>query len=1082
MKIFTNKKIWQKIVIIFLILLLSKFMFSMPVHAAVDGDILLDPVTKLFVSLGDAIMSLMQDIMLQQGGEGGESLIKIDGDSGFWSAILVAAVFILGTAVAIIAAIPTGGASTLAWFGFGATALLTVAVSGTIACISFNTLTTIVADQFGDTYYLPMYEITPYEIFANKVLLFDINFFNPGQDIVDTKIKYNQNLTENDYDIGYNVIAYDESGEEKENSSNGKLFGWNTSPSSFTFSNCTPEIIAQAVLKSIDKEGQQPDSITPEATYENGEKKQEFIIENTYSKLEDGRYTGHVGTLQTYNFKYGKCKVVVKYYTWYYNGWISRTQKEDGSVNQIENESKQQSTAKQLQSTIASWYIALRNISLVALLSVLVYIGIRITLSSVANEKAKYKTMMVDWIVALCLVFLMHYIMSFSVTIVSKVTDAVGAISLKNEESKENINKAVETIKKSTGDSGLVEKLGDAVELIIIDASSGKGEDRVKNAWKVLVKDQGDDANNQYRYFFFTDTSLQTNATDENNAKVLIWPAYNFMEQARMRLQLVRGDGDNTPKYISYGYAIIFVVLVIYTLIFAFTYLRRVVYMAFLTIIAPLVAVTYPIDKISDGKAQAFNTWLREYIFNLLIQPLHLILYLILIGSALSFAAKNIFYVVLALGFFMPAEKLLRSFFGFQKAQTPGMFGGAAGSALLFSGLQRLMHPKPPTGKLGSGHKEEGEEETPKKAPWRDKSFDDEDNLVNTGDSAPQLNRANTTEDDRLRYDSRLNQDQRDELQENGIEPGSQEYNQYLREHGIIGNDTNMTNANNSNETHSTEQDNNSQLNIPQNNIRTTNIPDSNDINNTERTRKRSKRRAIGHGIGSYGKGMRKQLHQRYKAKGSLGRRTIRMAAGVAGATALGAAGGLIGITSGDATKAAQYMSAGIAGGYKVGTAGMERLNQGVQVKGSFKEAEKAYYGDDYKKVEQEKFKKQFKKDEENLRKIEDKLKVERKKAKEIMNNYAEYYLDRDIDNIDDIIATYRLETEGNMSRDQAIATTHYATQVMNNEDTRTMTAKRKKEYRDTFIPKFAAKNSRNPEADVDTLFSNIDKFHKYRK
>ena len=40
--------------------------------------------------------------------------------------------------------------------------------------------------------------------------------------------------------------------------------------------------------------------------------------------------------------------------------------------------------------------------------------------------------------------------------------------------------------------------------------------------------------------------------------------------------------------------------------------------MAFLTIIAPLVALTYPIDKINDGKAQAFNMWFKEYIFNLL--------------------------------------------------------------------------------------------------------------------------------------------------------------------------------------------------------------------------------------------------------------------------------------------------------------------------------------------------------------------------------------------------------------------------------------------------------------------------------
>ena len=82
--------------------------------------------------------------------------------------------------------------------------------------------------------------------------------------------------------------------------------------------------------------------------------------------------------------------------------------------------------------------------------------------------------------------------------------------------------------------------------------------------------------------------------------------------------------------------------------------------MTFLTIIAPLVALTYPIDKMNDGKAQAFNAWFKEYIFNLLIQPMHLIIYTVLVGSAMEFASKNIIYVVVCLGFMVPAEKLLR--------------------------------------------------------------------------------------------------------------------------------------------------------------------------------------------------------------------------------------------------------------------------------------------------------------------------------------------------------------------------------------------------------------------------------------
>ena len=86
------------------------------------------------------------------------------------------------------------------------------------------------------------------------------------------------------------------------------------------------------------------------------------------------------------------------------------------------------------------------------------------------------------------------------------------------------------------------------------------------------------------------------------------------MQQARIRLQLLEDDNDT---YVAIGWKLIYVVLVIYTVIFVFTYVKRVVYMAFLTIIAPLVALTYPIDKMNDGKAQAFDAWFKEYIFNL---------------------------------------------------------------------------------------------------------------------------------------------------------------------------------------------------------------------------------------------------------------------------------------------------------------------------------------------------------------------------------------------------------------------------------------------------------------------------------
>ena len=64
MKIFTNKGIWQKIVIIFLFILVFQFVATKPVHA-IGANVLLDPIMTLFVSIGDAVMAVVQDVLMQ---------------------------------------------------------------------------------------------------------------------------------------------------------------------------------------------------------------------------------------------------------------------------------------------------------------------------------------------------------------------------------------------------------------------------------------------------------------------------------------------------------------------------------------------------------------------------------------------------------------------------------------------------------------------------------------------------------------------------------------------------------------------------------------------------------------------------------------------------------------------------------------------------------------------------------------------------------------------------------------------------------------------------------------------------------
>lgn len=278
------------------------------------------------------------------------------------------------------------------------------------------------------------------------------------------------------------------------------------------------------------------------------------------------------------------------------------------------------SSAKILQPTIASWYVALRNLAVVGLLSILVYVGIRIIISSTASDKAKYKQMFMDWLVALCLLFFLHYIMSFVITLTESICSAI----------------------------------------------AGDG---------------------QTNYIIYDETQDKSFST-------------NLLGAARYKTQY-------KDLGLKLTYLIFYLALVIYTCVFTYFYLKRLLMMAFLTLIAPLVALTYPIDKMNDGKAQAFDTWLKEYVFNALIQPFHLIIYTVFVTSAMdlvNLGGIGMIYAIAALGFILPAEKILRNFFGFSKAGAGTL--GALGTVGLASMAGKAL--KGIGGGKGSGSKSQG--------------------------------------------------------------------------------------------------------------------------------------------------------------------------------------------------------------------------------------------------------------------------------------------------------------------------------------------------------------------------------------
>lgn len=773
-----------------------------------------------------------------------------------------------------------------------------------------------------------------------------------------------------------------------------------------------------------------------------------------------------------------------------------------------------ESTAKQLRTVVSNWYILLRDIAIVALLSVLVYIGIRIIISSTASDKSKYKQMLMDWIVAICLLFVMQYIMAFSNYIIGKITEVVCSITHNNG------------------------------YYMLIEDEDGKIEEAL--------------------------TEMNYDVTSLKSDGHIVWHTEDLLGFSRMQSQMAKKINTSYA-----GYALIYIVLVLFTCYFIFTYLKRVLYMAFLTLIAPLVAMTYPIDKINDGKAQAFNMWMKEYIFNLLIQPMHLLLYTILVSSAFELASKNMVYSLVALAFMIPAEKLLREFFGFQKAHTPGLLAGPAGAALMMSGMNKLFGRPPKGGKdslKGSSDKSGSDDGKP---PRINDKFDKNEALFREDSdyraASPRQQNQQPTGEQRTvtrRDDNDVQGAQAslggttnqsgeseqpgtisnsgEEFQplalvgsENDFQPpaladsGSDFQPPVLRDSGsdiqspdledsesdfqspaivdegnydemdyVNGNSQDNNNFRQEDYDNDFDEDNEDDIidlafeelddgeEIP-----TSSPLDGIDANSArKRTTRRSKE---GQGVFAtagtisryYARGMANNIKEATKEKiknahpvGS----AAKFMAKAAGAAALGTAGLAIGITSGDLSKAAQYTTAGAVGGYKMTGRRLddvERRGNRLTPDGIEQVAERARYetNDDYKEAKQQEYIRKYQKNEKNRFELE--RRFGRKEANEIMKNHIPTLLDNGVTQMDDIV-TIEAMLKDNSIRDikEGIAIKKYASRIK--EDSTKMTAKKRDEWRQTFSKEFGKKDKYsgyNHDNMADSVLDKVDAYNKIK-
>lgn len=715
---------------------------------------------------------------------------------------------------------------------------------------------------------------------------------------------------------------------------------------------------------------------------------------------------------------------------------ISPTEYKDENGKEIET------PVSVLQSTISAWYRILRDIVVVAFLSVLVYVGIRIIISSAAEEKSKYKQLLTDWVVGLCLLFAMHYIMSFAMIVTEKITDFVD-IDTEGIVIESDIN------------------LSEQFEINDEDTK------KIMNIYNI------DDENNP--------------VTDRLSWHTDLAGFVRFNAQTNI---------NSSPASVQMAYTLMYVVLVIYTLIFLVQYLKRLFNIVLLTLISPVIALAYPLDKLADGKAQAFNMWIKEYIFNLLLQPMHLILYSVLVGSAVNLVTDHPLYGIIVLACLLQAEKLIRKLFGFDKAGTMGSASsGALTGAVVMHGLNSIVNraknkEKTLDAKSSSGKGSSSNDNVRMVSSRGIDNPDQEDdfmfNALGGASEAPQ--NANDNGNTNIEPDPNSNLDSNEgptpvqspdtnspEVEDPNVEDSGDNLN--VARLGLpgsfeAGNDTN--NGNNSADGIDVLQPNNSPIfDTNDDNIidvnegdyrtvsepRTVQAPTENKDTNKETnktSRKKDGKRKIKDRIPAPVKTGARVAGAAAKLGAPKAAKTVFKGAAMAvGAGTLGMVGVAAGLASDDATNVLKYGAAGISGGALVGNVaakGAMRAPSAMsqKINAAREEIARETYRDDpkgYKQYLNKRADKQFLNDKEVKREYEQAF--GKSKAVEMMNNAIEYRTHGITDN--QVIIKAMKETSGEIGRTSAIdprriAAAKLASGVTNSKDLENMTKRLKKQ------------------------------------
>lgn len=271
--------------------------------------------------------------------------------------------------------------------------------------------------------------------------------------------------------------------------------------------------------------------------------------------------------------------------------------------------------------TVNKFYNRFMLIAFISYLITLLYMGIRIALSSTGKDAAKYKKLFADWVVGVLILCVFPYVMRYAILINDGIVSYIKSL-------KDTVGVGIEAASVADHPGGL------AFPFSYAGSNGGVASDYM----------------------------------------------------AEMRLSALK-----TGRIM---YALCWLMMIKELISFLIIYIKRLLTTMFLIVIFPLVMISYAIDKIGDGKSQAFNNWCKEFILNVFLQSFHALNYVIVMGLifAVGKTTGQVNFVLLVIGhsYLAQGDKILRGLFSHLKGGGGGTVKDVAATTLATMGAVQV--------------------------------------------------------------------------------------------------------------------------------------------------------------------------------------------------------------------------------------------------------------------------------------------------------------------------------------------------------------------------------------------------------